>query len=303
MNELMHQITYRLPGGYTDKNSVFHQEVEFVPLSGREEELLADRTIPGSAAIVTTVLSRCIRRIGTISPVSEEVARNLLIADRQYLLLKLREATFGSQIQANIHCPWPSCGKKVDIDFSTNDIPVRESEDKGPLYTMRLSYEAAFNNNGDKHRVIIFRLPNGSDQEAISPIIAENEARALTVLLSRCIKSIGPIENPEEELICGLSPLARMEIERQMEAFAPKVELTMAADCPECGREFSIPFDLQDFFFGELRTTLDLLYREVHYLAYHYHWSEQEIMEMPRDKRRKYIDVLADEIERLNNAV
>ena len=52
---------------------------------------------------------------------------------------------------------------------------------------------------------------------------------------------------------------------------------------------------------GELRTDGELIYQEVHYLAYHYHWSEHEIMEMTRDKRRKYIDVLADAIEVLNS--
>ena len=54
----------------------------------------------------------------------------------------------------------------------------------------------------------------------------------------------------------------------------------MEATCADCGREFSAPFDLQRFFFGELRLTGDFLYREVHYLAYHYHWSEREIMAM-----------------------
>ena len=64
-----------------------------------------------------------------------------------------------------------------------------------------------------------------------------------------------------------------------------------------------MPFDLQDFFFGELRISQDLLYREVHYLAYHYHWSEKEILALSREKRRKYIEILADEIEKLNSAV
>ena len=58
-------------------------------------------------------------------------------------------------------------------------------------------------------------------------------------------------------------------------------------------------FDPQAFLFVELRLSRDLLYREVHYLAYHYHWSEREIMAMPRDKRRRYIAVLADELEKL----
>ena len=145
----------------------------------------------------------------------------------------------------------------------------------------------------------MFRLPNGGDQEILSPLIYENEAKALTMLLTRCIKAIGTYEDPGYELVSKLSPLARMEIEKKMEEIAPKVQLTLTAHCPECNREFEVPFDIQDFFFGELRTSMDLLYREVHYLAYHYHWSEKEIMEMPRDKRRRYIEVLADEIESL----
>ncbi len=293
-----------LPGGYVDESGVVHREVSLTPLSGREEELLAGNHRRESASLVTIVLSRCLQRLGTISPVSEEVARHLLIADRQYLLLKLREVTFGDQVQATIFCPWPDCGQRIDMDFSIKDIPVTDSEDKGPTYQIELSPEAAVTGEGgEAYRAVIFRLPNGGDQEAISPFISENEARAVAMLLGRCIQSIGPWKAPGDELISRLSPLARMEIERQMETVAPKVDLTMEANCPECGREFDAPFDLQGFFLSELRTSRDLLYREVHYLAYHYHWSEREIMEMPREKRRKYIEVLADEIERLNNAV
>ena len=165
---------------------------------------------------------------------------------------------------------------------------------------MLLSPDAA-GEDREALRVVTFRLPNGADQEAVSPLLDENEALALTALLARCIQGIGLVSPPAEEQIAGLSPLARAEIEAEMERLAPKVDLDMETSCPECGRAFVAPFDLQRFFFGELRTDSDLLYREVHYLAYHYHWSEREIMEMTRDKRRKYIEVLADEIERLNN--
>ncbi len=104
-------------------------------------------------------------------------------------------------------------------------------------------------------------------------------------------------------MIRRLSPIARMEIEKQMEAVAPKVDLTLEAKCHECNRDFTIPFDLQGLFFNELRVNQELLYREVHYLAFHYHWGEEEIMRMPRWRRRAYIQVLADEIERINNAI
>ncbi|OPY74868.1 MAG: T4 bacteriophage base plate protein [Syntrophorhabdus sp. PtaU1.Bin153] len=296
--------TFQLPGGYIDEDGTLHGEVEVAPLSGREEEFLANKQVKGTAALVTTVLSRCVHRIGTMSPANEEMVRNLLVADRQYLLLKVRELTFGENVQANIFCPWPDCGARVDIDFSIRDIPVRESVQKGPVYRMDLSEDAAIvDKQGLKQREVFFRLPSGADQEAVSPILRENEAKALSILLGRCILGIGHIKAPGDELVQMLSPRARMEIEKEMEAVAPAVDLVMGAKCPECGREFSIPFDLHDFFFGELKISVDLLYREVHYLAYHYHWSEREIMEMSREKRRRYIEVLADEIERLNNAV
>lgn len=305
MDRFGDHFTTLLPGGYVDSDGTLQREVELAPFTGREEELLAGRYQRGeSAALVTTVLQRCIRRLGTISPVSAEVTRGLLVADRQYLLLKLRELTLGDHIRATLCCPWPDCGKKVMVSFSISAIPVTESVDKGPFYRMDLSPEAAFVAEGvEVYREVSFRLPNGGDQEALASILDQNEAWALTLLLQRCICSIGPLQHPDEEAIGRLSPLARLEIEQQMERVAPKVELTMESQCPECGREYTAPFELQDFFFGELRTSRDLLYREVHYLAYHDHWSEREIMDLPRQKRRTYIELLAEEIEKLNNAI
>jgi hypothetical protein len=291
---------FHLPGGYVDRAGTVHQEVELGSLSGREEELLASYDSWQRASLVTALLSRCIRRLGTIRPVSEEVARDLLVADRQYLLLKLREVTFGDRVQATMICPQPACRAKTDIDFSTRDVPVQASSDKGPLHEVQLSSEAAFvDSEGKVHREAVFRLPNGRDQEAVILILMHDEIRAAAMLLERCLQRLGSLANVNAE---QLSPLARMELEEHMAALAPRVELTMEGVCPECRQTFAVPFDLEQFIFEELKTSRDLLYREVHYLAYHYHWSEQEIMTMPKEKRRHYMEVLAKEIERLHDA-
>ncbi|MGH3901560.1 MAG: hypothetical protein ACRDTA_25560 [Pseudonocardiaceae bacterium] len=288
-----------LPGGYWDAAGCLHREFELATLTGREEELLAQASRSETASLVTTVLGRCVQRVGAISPVSEDVARRLLVADRHYLLLKLRQATFGDQVRADLMCPWPDCGERVSIDFSIDGVPVEEPADSAPVYTMTLS-EAAAGEGADRSREVAFRLPNGGDQEVLSPHLAHSEAGALTGLLARCVQRIGPLAPPGEGDVAALSPLARAEIEERMARMAPRVEQTMEARCAACGRLFIAPFDIQRFFFGELRTDADALYREVHYLAYHYHWSEREIMAMTRDKRHTYIDVLADAIEGLN---
>ena len=46
----------------------------------------------------------------------------------------------------------------------------------------------------------------------------------------------------------------------------------------------------------ELADGADALFREVHALARHYHWSEREILGLELSRRRRYLDLLvADE--------
>lgn len=284
----MERFTCILPGGYLDPSGELHREAELVPLGGREEETLA-RSGP-AAARVTEVLCRCVRRLGVLEPLTRPVARELLVADRQYLLLQLRRHTFGDRVRGAASCPWPGCGEEVEVDFSLDDVPVAAMEERGPVFRLVLSPEAA----GEGEREVRFRLPDGGDEEALEPIVAAgDEGELLAALLDRCVIAGGPV--------AALSPRARWEIESAMEERAPRLGLEMASRCPSCERRFTLPFELRDFFFGELRTSLDLLYREVHYLAFHYHWSEGEILDLPRDKRRAYIEVLADEIEKLEH--
>ena len=295
---------FLLPGGYRDLNGTLHREVELVALSGREEERLAETTPATNAIALTGLLSRCVHRLGTIRSLSDDIVRRLLIADRHYLLLKLRQATFGDHVQATVQCPWEGCRKKVDIDFSLQDIPVRESTEKGPLYTREFSPEAAGSHApGDAYREVVFRLPNGADQEALAPMVDNQEEQALVLLLARCIRRLGPLHDPGLEVIQRLSARARMEIERHMDMAAPHVDLTLGSHCPECGREFTVPFDLQAFVLAECRTSRDLLYREVHVLAYHYHWREQDILALPREKRRIYLALLAEELRSVSHAI
>lgn len=291
-------LIYTLPGGYVDARGVRHREIELLPLSGHAEELLARRRGAPRPALVTAILSRCLVRVGSLAPVTLEVARALVVADRLYALLKLREATFGPQVSAMGICPWPDCGRSFNLSFTVDDIPVRIADDGGPLYHLRLSAEAA----ADGPCELRFRLPDGGDQERIWPLLAAGEEESATKLLvARCVQSLGVANPPDETALAALSALARAEIEQQMEQVGPAIDLLMEGACAECGREVRTPFDLEDFVLRELQVTSDTLYREVHYLAYHYHWSEREILQMSRPKRRRYIAILAEQIEAMHH--
>ena len=294
----MGNVVVDLPGGLLDDAGRRQRTAVVRSLTGHEEELLAGRSAT-PARLVTTVLARCVERIGG-QEVTEQVARDLCVGDRQALLLALRQATFGPKVAAVVTCPWRDCSRRMDIDFAIPDIPVRAAADLRARHEITLSTAASpatdeedGDGSGQPGRRVAFRLPTGADQEAIGSLATDDPVRALDALLDRCCLP------PGDGATCGtteFSPRARAEIEQAMLAASFGPELSLGASCPECGRSFTLPFDIQDFFFGEVAATPDLLLREVHYLAYHYHWSEGEILALPRVRRQRYLEVLADEI-------
>lgn len=286
----MTDLCTTLPGGVLDELGTRHRVAVIRPLTGHDEELLASAAAP-AAVLVTRLLARCTERVGAVA-MTEQVARDLSVGDRQALLLALRQATFGPRVAAVVVCPWRDCGRRMDIDFAIPDIPVTQAADLLPEYQVTLS------SGGDDaaeraERVVRFRLPTGADQAAIGELALSSPLAALDTLLERCVAG-GKT---------GLSPRDKAEIEQAMRAEAYGPQLTFDATCPECRRTFTLPFDIQDFFFGEVTGSLELLLRDVHHLALHYHWTEGEVLGLPRERRQRYLQILADELGRQTDAL
>ena len=287
---------FNLPGGYRDVAGRLHREVALAPLTGREEELLAARASGTPLAVlVTCALMACLRRVGPYRPVTGDIVRGLLAADRAYLLLKLRQLTFGDRIAAVLLCP--VCGQRMDVDFFADQVPIEARRPAAGTATFDLSPSAAYTApDGTIHQTVEFRLPTGEDQEIIAlahPAISEQQA--VTVLLARCLRRLGAITPVDEQTAAHLGPITRREIEEQMERVSPSVDLDLEVTCPECGRAFLQPLEWSAAFRDEMSLQREQLYLEVHILALHYHWPESEILSLTRDKRRTYLTLLSGE--------
>lgn len=276
----------RLPGGYFDDAGRLHDEVDLAPLVGRDEEALLANRLP--AAAMTTVLARTIRRIGTIDRIDESLVRRLLVADRQVLLLELRQRTFGTRIAGSCLCDRAGCGQRISLSYAIDDIPVRALADKRPVYSFALP------ETDGSPRVVTLRLPDGGDQEEICEAVASGStgAEALRLLVQRCLV--------DGELAEPFTPADLLAVERFLVDTAPAVDLAVCTRCPACGGEVTVELDVQDFFFGELVTGVQQLYRDVHHLALHYHWSEQDILALTRPKREGYLALIAETMEAID---
>ena len=181
----------------------------------------------------------------------------------------------------------------MDVTFSLDDIEIRRALVSTRFFSVRLSAEAG-TVPGD---LVEFRLPTGNDQEAVAEIGRLAEEQAVRALLVRCVRSLGGHTSVDHAMIAGLSPEAFEEIEAAIYERAPHADIEPEARCPECGTAFIAPFDMASFFVSEVRPEHRRLEREVHVLARHYHWSEQDILSLPLQKRRRYLQLIQEEFE------
>jgi hypothetical protein len=126
-------------------------------------------------------------------------------------------------------------------------------------------------------RLLSFRLPTGADLEEVARIADENLRPWLLRRLALEPEQLGEID----EALWA-------EADAALEAVAPGVINQVQAECPECGASNSVDLDP----YRVLARRSDDLLRQVHRIATHYHWSEAEILAMPRMRRQRYLDLI-----------
>lgn len=289
-----------LPGGYLDERGELHREVRLAPLNGHDEESLA-HAAPGtaSASAVNALLTRCVARVGSIERVDAALVRDLLVCDRDYLVLCLRSFAFGPRVDAVLKCRGPECGKRMDVRFSLDGLQFERRAVRSRFFTTQLASPVSIERGGarEETRLVEFRLPTGGDQEELAEVFRDDEERALRLLLARTVKRVGTFNDVDEALIAGLPFEAREEVAAQMRRLSPQVEIEIEGACPECDTACSTRFDIAGFFVAEMRGNLHALEREVHFLAMRYHWSERDILSLARRKRQRYVELLREELE------
>jgi hypothetical protein len=275
----------QLPNGFSAE-AAWHRAARLHPLVGRDETMLYDGATSVSPARRTTMLlTRCLDQLGPIAPVTEAAVRSLTVGDRNALLLHLRRLTLGDLLSCVVSCPSLECGEKLDLDLNVGDL-LQPS-----CLHERCTHETLIDDTDQRYRVR-FRLPVGEDQENVEPLAREDLDAAARQLLRRCITSVEDADGGAD--LPDVPDCVRNAVPGLMAELDPQAEITLRLTCPTCGCAFRVPFDTTGYVLRELTGREADLYREVHLLAFHYHWSESEIMSLTRKKRYLYLHILSD---------
>jgi hypothetical protein len=284
----MQTIEVTMPGGMAVGDR-WYRTARLRSLSGHDEAfLMEEASALTPAARPTELLVRCLERLGPTAPIDARAIQSLAIGDREALLLHLRRLTLGESIAGVLSCPHPECGAKMDLPLTVSELLMPPYPYETPLH------EAVVEDQAAQYRVS-FRLPNGGDQEAAAPLAITDAAAAADLVLERCVQEVTELESGRA---LGWLPQAVKEVlPSKMVELDPQADILLHLTCPECARAFVLPFDTGAYFYQELARQAQDLYREVHLLAFHYHWSEAEILGMTARRRHRYLELLADELD------
>lgn len=258
-----------LPGGVLCQDSL-RRDYEFRPLTGEVELGLAEavvrtRDLP---AQVTLALQAALAHVGG-QPADAALIDGMSVGDRQFLMTRLASVLGLEQVWLTARCG--QCGESFDFPLNHSQLPVKPASSGFPLARIHT----------DKGKLTL-RVPNGLDQQAVLGMADMQRARQM--LARRCV--IGWEGGDLSALALNAADVAA--IEAALEAVAPEMATEVLARCPECGGDNRVAIDP---YFCLGRVSADL-FGEIHRLAWHYHWSEAEILAMPQWRRRRYLTLI-----------
>jgi hypothetical protein len=251
-----------LPGGLL-RGGDLRRRVRLREPDGMLELLIADspRRVGSFHGAVGHVLSALVADIDG-EALGYEAAQGLCVADRQFLMHRATSVLGMAHHWIATSCA--ACGIRFELEVNYDALPVGEAGRGFPFVT--LDTEAG---------PLELRVPTGADEVVIGTV--NDNVDAERALLRRCIVRGAPPET--------LSPSDLARIDAALEDVSPWVVTELAGVCPTCGATHPVALDP----YAVMRRSASQLYDEVHMLAWHYHWSEAEILALPRARRQLYL--------------
>lgn len=237
-----------LPGGIIVDGKL-HKTAVVRELNGEHEELLAkaSQSYPLNPWHFIDRLLRCgVVQIGDLPESrTEQLLKEMLVGDREQLLLGIRRATYGEELDIdNWQCP--NCNNVASLSMLLEDIPCQTLENPEEELTFTVPLK-----KGGSARV---RLATGDDNRAMfeKPL---TQAQQQSIVLSRCVLDItnpnGVVQNVAgfPSLVLGMSVPDRHKILDELRTRQPGPKYDeIKYECESCGEEVNVAVSVGHLF-------------------------------------------------------
>jgi hypothetical protein len=218
------------------------------------------------AGTVTALLASCVTdERGRAIDVDE--AWDWTLNERLHALIAVRLASGDASVE--VHAVCGDCGEAMEAAIDLRALP---SDPAAPRFVWR-----------DENGVdVTLRLPRGRDvQRWTREGVRSPEMLAASLVDAVAGEPVGATARVPASWLPAL--------DEAFEAHDPLTALRLHTACPACGRETSIACDLERLLVSDFARVQSNMLAEVSRLASVFHWSEAEILALPRWRRARYL--------------
>lgn len=225
-----------LPGGYINAAREVTKTAEVRELTGKDEEYMGKA--PTLAKAFNGLLERAVVSIGD-EPITADIVDQLLVGDRDALLLGIYKVTFGTTAELQGFCNGCSEYKDVEIDV---DEDIKISTLKNPID------DRIFTVQGKKHKYLV-TLPTGTTQKTLLNNSDKTIPELTTLLLEQTVLEIddNPVISKLQAQNIGLADRRKIGEELAKRAPGPKFS-NIEVDCPDCEGKVVVPISIGALF-------------------------------------------------------
>jgi len=238
-------------GNYPEGHPLHGQEViEMRFMTAKEEDILSSQTLLKKGIAIERMIDSLI--------INKSIkAQDLLVGDRNALVIAARISGYGANYKTQIGCP--SCGTRTQFDFDLTQQEIHESSVDETLSMQKLgngSFSCKMPYSGFN---IIFKLLDGKDEQYLAKLTADKKKRKMNeaTLTDQFKTMIVSIEGHSDKSIIGkyvdnMPTLDSRHLKACYKVASPDVKITNNFECGSCGysQEMEVPFNT-DFFWPD----------------------------------------------------
>jgi uncharacterized protein (UPF0212 family) len=202
--------------------------------------------------------------LGRADPTIDAAA--LTLGQRDAMLLAVRAQLSGPRLEFVSACP--ACGTVLEMTLRAEQIGLGLVAQPAPQTRQIRAGDAL---------IAVAPLTAG----ALAAAEALDDPASARLLL---LKAAAP-EAPEDDAVLSA-------VEAAVEAMDPAVETGLDWSCPACAARWSEAVDVAALLAGEIAVRSRAVLADVATLARAFHWSERDILALPAERRRFYLEAV-----------
>lgn len=261
----------QLPGGLLCDGEL-RRDFRFREITGGLERAIMESGLHSNSLPqqITWILTAALEQVAG-QAADARLLQSLSAGDRQFLMLQLEALIDDTPSWYTVNCT--ACGEAIQFQITPGSLPVKPAGAGYPRMPIQLGGQP-----------MELRVPCGVDEEFIAnqPVDSDDMPNLMLQRLLSCPDPQQPVS------VHQLSMAEREKLDRALDEMSPQVGLQADIECPCCAQQQQAEIDPYAWIVRET-AALD---QDIHTIAWHYHWSEQEILRLPRNKRTAYLHMI-----------